>query len=276
MTEPIHVIIDGIKCYAPELINESEDYPYELFSRVDSFEQRHFWYSGRKKSILNMLLRNNVIDEDLNFFEIGGGTGATSNFLKGNFKGKFLVSEISISAIKNAKLRYPHCEYVQMDARNIPFENLFNFVGMFDVIEHIEEDNLVMSNIHRALTARGFLILSVPQYQWLWSEHDQLSGHKRRYSRSSLESLLRRNGFELLDCSSFLFCAFPLMLAARLKRTKGEEVPAGNFSEVSGLEVSPILNWVLSKLTSLDSILIRAGFSLPFGGSLIAIAKRSS
>lgn len=270
--KPIEV--DGITCHAPDLINHSEDYPYAVFSRIDFLESKHYWYRGRKQSILNLLVRSRSLIEGNHFLEIGGGTGATSSFLKKEIPGKYLVSEISIEALKNARTRYPENSYVQMDARRIPYQYSFDAVGMFDVLEHINEEETVLSQIYKALKTGGILVLSVPQYQWLWSEHDELSGHKRRYTRGGLRETLMRNRFELIDQSSYLFLAFPLMLIARLIKPKSKLESGSHFSEVSGMEVSSVINWLLTIATMMDSLLIRMGFRLPWGGSLLVVARK--
>lgn len=72
----------------------------------------------------------------------------------------------------------------QMDARAIPAEAVFDLIGAFDVIEHIEEDEAALAAIHRALAPGGVAIIAVPQHPWLWSEADDVAHHARRYSRA--------------------------------------------------------------------------------------------
>lgn len=268
------IYIDGIRCFAPELIYKSEDYPFEVFSRIDELENNHFWYRGRRKSLLALLSRNLFNRHERTFLEIGGGTGANADFIREKLGFRMLVSEISIEAIKNAKIKYPKNNYVQMDARNIPFKDSFDVIGMFDVIEHIEEDGQVMEQINKALNSRGWLVMSVPQYQWLWSSHDELSGHKRRYSRKSIKELVNNADFEIVSITSFLFTAFPLMLLARRSRARGFTSESSQFSEVSGMELPAILNRILYFFTWMDSMLIKSGLSLPFGGSLLVLCRK--
>lgn len=66
-----------------------------------------------------------------------------------------------------------------MDARRIPFEGEFDVIGAFDVLEHIEEDERVLGQLNAALRSGGGIIATVPQHQWLWSEMDTVSGHRR-------------------------------------------------------------------------------------------------
>jgi 2-polyprenyl-3-methyl-5-hydroxy-6-metoxy-1,4-benzoquinol methylase len=268
------VYIDDIRCFAPQLIHESDDYPFEVFSRIDELETNHFWYRGRRKSILALLSRYQSHDKYGRCLEIGGGTGANAEFLREQLGLKILVSEISIEAIKNARKKYPGNEYIQMDARDIPFDKSFDMIGMFDVIEHIEEDYLVMAQVNKALCSKGLLAMSVPQYQWLWSSHDELSGHKRRYTRKSLHALVSNGGFEVISMTSFLFTAFPLMLLARRSRGAKPLAKESQFSDVSGMELPRTLNKILYLFTWADSLLIRSGIRLPFGGSLLVLCRK--
>jgi len=214
------------------------------------------------------------LGSNVKFLEIGGGTGATSAFLKSQMGGNYTVSEVSLEAILNAKRRYPSNNYVQLDARNIPYQDKFNIIGMFDVIEHLEEERQVMEEINKALKKSGYVLISVPQYSWLWSNHDELSGHKRRYTRKQLNDLLAISGFEVIKITSYLAAAFPLMLIARLFRGRKKVIQNNKFSEASGMEVSSLVNKFLGILTNLDAFLIKLGLSLPFGGSLIVVGKK--
>lgn len=268
------VIINEIECYAVNLISENDDYPYEVFKKINELEASHFWYKGRLKSIRNLIIKYVSLGTKAKFLEIGGGTGATSAFLKSQIDGSYTVSEVSLEAILNAKRRYPSNNYVQLDARNIPYQNKFNIIGIFDVIEHLEEEKQVMDEIYKALEKSGYILISVPQYNWLWSNHDELSGHKRRYTRKQLCDLLASSGFEVIKVTSYLTAAFPLMLIARLFRGRKKVIQNNNFSEASGMEVPSLLNRFLGILTNLDASLIRLGISLPFGGSLIVVGKK--
>lgn len=129
-------------------------------------------------------------------------------------------SEIHLEGIKFAKNRLPNIELIQLDATNLPFENEYNAISAFDVLEHIEEDVKVIQQVHKALKRGGFFIVSVPQYQWLWSVNDNIAYHKRRYSRKELKNNLLIEGFEINYISSFVFILFPVMCISRLFKQK--------------------------------------------------------
>ena len=276
MTDSRFKLIDGIKCFAPELLHANEDYPYEVFEKVDQIEQNHYWYTGRKKSIYNMLRNVAQSLQPINYLEIGGGTGATAAYLSSKFPGDYVVSEVSLQALLNARKKYPSNQYMQISAMKIPFESQYNLIGIFDVIEHLQDDKEVINQIYKSLIPNGYVIISVPQYPWLWSEHDDLSGHKRRYTKKSLSDLLIESNFEVIRITSYMFLAFPLMLLSRLRRSSKKPNYESAISEVSGIEVPKIVNLILKFLTTLDAVLVRIGFNLPFGGSLIVLGRKKS
>ena len=249
---------------------DNPDYPYSVFEKITQIESEHFWYTGRRISVRNLMQKRIKFSNNMRFLEIGAGTGAMGTFLQNHFGGYFVVSEASISALINARKRNPELHYVQLDALNIPYKSDFDVVGMFDVVEHLEDDFKVMREIHQALDKKGYVLLTVPQYSWMWSEHDEMSGHKRRYNRKTLRYLMEKSNFEIVFMSSYLFVAFPLMLIARIFKKKEK------ISEVSGLEISRFMNKILSLTTRFDAWLIKLGISLPYGGSLIAIGKKNA
>ena len=86
--------------------------------------------------------------------------------------------EAHIAGLRYARLRLPSVEFVQADARNLPYKSTFDAVGAFDVIEHIVEDDAVLASVRRALKPDGIFIVTVPQHTWLWSPTDVQALHK--------------------------------------------------------------------------------------------------
>lgn len=99
-----------------------------------------------------------------------------------------------------------------------PYRAEFDAIGAFDVIEHIDDDEEVMTSAHAALRPRGLFVVTVPQHAWLWSSTDKHAHHKRRYSRRELLTKLQRHGFALRFCTSFVFALLPLMYLSRLAK----------------------------------------------------------
>ena len=94
----------------------------------------------------------------------------------------------------------------------------FEVVGFFDVLEHVDDDLSALRNAGDVLTERGRVMITVPAYMWLWSEHDVLNEHKRRYAKNELAALLHQAGFEIEQLTYFNSYLFPSAVLARLAR----------------------------------------------------------
>ena len=158
--------------------------------------------------------------------------------------------------------------FFQMDARRIPFEDEFDVIGAFDVIEHIEEDEIVLRQMHQATKPGGGIVITVPQHRWLWSKNDKVSGHRRRYRRDELKDKVWRAGFEVVATKAFVALPLPLLVWSRLvRKIKGPD-------DWSEFKISAMTNWCLDNVLSVERCLIRAGFSFPVGGSLLLAARK--
>lgn len=273
MSAPQSIFIQGIQCFAPEFAESCDDYPKEIYAELAKIEEKHFWFRSRNV-VIRLLLEKYLPAIDAGrFLEIGCGTGYVLNMLASMPGLNCAGAEIHLRGATMAKARVPSAEIIQMDATAIPFEDTFDGIGAFDVIEHIEDDEAVLRNVHRALKSGGCFFLTVPQHPFLWSYQDQFAGHKRRYTRSDLMAKLTRNGFSVEYAGSFCCALFPLMLLIRL--IKGAPAKGANLTEVlAEFRISATLNRLLRTLMRFDEALIRRGASLPFGGSLVAVGRK--
>lgn len=272
MTEAA-VIIDGFRCYAPALALGSEDFPVDAYDRLCRLEDGHFWFRARNRIILSMVRRYMSQQTRPRVLEIGCGTGYVLQGLASEGRYDLTGTEVHIAGLRHARRRLPSVEFVQSDARDLPYESEFDVIGAFDVIEHIIEDTEVLASMFRALNPGGIAIITVPQHRWLWSAIDEQVGHKRRYSRKELLSKLTEAGFEVLRVTSFVTTLLPVLFATRLG--KRESRAKGAEADWSELEISPSTNAVCSAGMRIDEALIRAGISLPAGGSLLAVARKN-
>ena len=156
-----------------------------------------------------------------------------------------------------------------MDVRHPAFGSGLDAIGMFDILEQLADDESALNYIYESLTTEGGVMITVPEYQWLWSATDDLACHKRRYSRKDLSAKLRKAGFEIVLITSFMTLLLPVMIAARfVTRLKK------NHRTHSEFEISTFLNQLCYKICAIDRVLITSGFSLPFGGSLLAVGRK--
>ena len=268
--------IDGFKCYAPELAEENGDFDVSSFYHLYAIENTNFWFVSRNnviKTLVEKYCAGKILQKN-RFLEIGCGTGYV---LKGLSKFRYLElkgAEIYLQGLKYARSRLPGVTLTQLDATKIPFEDEFNSIGAFDVLEHIDADELVIEQIYSALKNGGLFFISVPQYKWLWSRTDEYARHKRRYSRKELITKLKVKGFTIKYITSFAFILFPLMIASRWFSGIEKIKKSDNCKRSPEINLNPVMNSFLKYLMKIDEWLIKCRVSLPFGGSLIVIAEK--
>ena len=158
-----------------------------------------------------------------------------------------------------------------MDVRQIPFVTEFDAIGAFDVIEHIEEDDVVLQQIYRALKLGGLLLLTVPQHRWLWSPVDANACHVKRYSRRELHDKVTLAGFTIVRSTSFVSSLLPFMMIDRIFNRHTKE----DLELRAELRIDPILNRIFEVFLRLELWLIRMGVSFPVGSSRLIVAAKT-
>jgi SAM-dependent methyltransferase len=266
-------IIDGFRCYAPERAFEETDYPSAGFDVSRQVEDASFWCRSRNRMI-GTLVRRFVGRRQARLLELGCGIGGVMAELINHPNLSLTGSEIYLHGLRYARARFPQIDFIQVDATLMPFRSEFDVVGAFDVLEHIEADVAVIERVHAALVPGGLFLVTVPQYPSMWSRLDELVHHKRRYRRADLRDKLTRAGFQIEYMTSFVCALFPLMAASRL-RSRRQEHSGGEAAQFQAeVELPSALNAVFDRVMRLDEIAVRAHLSLPFGGTLVAVARK--
>lgn len=262
------VLLDGFRAYAPEFAHDGGGFKSTYFSDLAGLEKANFWFQSRNSLILWALKK--YFPALSSIMEVGCGTGFVLSGVSEAFPSARLVgSEIFVAGLHYASLRIPRAEFLQMDARRIPYENEFDVVGAFDVIEHIKEDKVVLQSIFNAIKPGGGLIITIPQHQWLWSAADDYACHERRYSSVDLHAKLQEAGFEIIRSTSFVSLLLPAMMFSRMRSSIAKE-----FDALGELRVNPVINWILKSVMSFERVLIQLGINIPFGGSRLVVARR--
>jgi len=269
-----YTMVDGIKCYSPEVASDYSDYPDSGFDLTDKNAESSFWVNSRNRLFKSIVQRHMVAIGKTKFLDIGCGTGDFIGQIVQNENLEITGSEIYLKGLLYAKKNLPSVDFVQFDVTQGRIGEQFHIITAFDVIEHIENDNSALSNISQMLNKDGVLIISVPQHMFLWSQLDEIVKHKRRYSRRELVAKLRASGFDIDYVTSFLFILFPLMLISRLFDRGGDQLSSDEQGLEKRVKFSSILNATFDFFMRIDEGLIKLGVSLPFGGTLIVIAKK--
>ena len=161
-------------------------------------------------------------------------------------------------------------EGVVGSATDLPFaDETFDVVSAFDVVEHCEDDARAVAELVRVLVPGGRMLLSVPAYQWAWSDHDVRAGHHRRYTRPGIVRLVEGAGVRVLRSTYAFGGVFPLFAAERLRR-RLRPSPAGHTRLP---QVSPVVDRALMGVCRAEARLLRHT-DLPFGSSVFVAAVR--
>jgi len=243
-----------------EKMEKTDAFDPSLFKRLKEAEEKHFWFQVRRKWIFDRIKK--FIPPPAKVLETGCGTGNVSSFLaqKGY---KVTGCEYYSEALDIA---WPGFLKVQGDANNLPIEdNSFDIVGLFDMIEHFQDDMTPLKEAVRVLKKKGILVITVPAREELWSWFDEMSSHKRRYSMERLKQLLVVE-MKLKPLSiEYMF----MSLYAPMKWTRRKYQKSSNQLKMNGLT-----NVLLSRFFDAER-LISKFLPLPIGTSLIAVAQKT-
>lgn len=248
-------------------------YPREGNMDCYEIEKDSFWFKHRNNCILEAVKMYSINET---FFDVGGGNGYVAKGLQEN-NVKTVLIEPGIEGALNAK---------NSGLENIicsTFEdagikgNFCKSLGLFDVVEHIEDDKGFLKSIHAILADKGLVYITVPAYKALWSNEDDDAGHFRRYTIKQISSTLNDLGFEIeyatylfsiLPIPVFLFRTMPSLLGFN-KRSNDLKKHKQEHSLEKGI-ITTILNGIWS--SELDCI--RKRKRIFFGGSCFVIARK--
>lgn len=271
-------IIDGIKCYNPELIESYDNFPEYGFSDNLSDLKINFWDRSRYRLFKKIIAQESKSLQKVKLLEVGCNNGIFIKMLGNLNKFQITGSEIYLKGLLIAKKHIPNVEFIQLDITTpVLKDNSYDLITAFDVLEHIERDDLAIANIFNMLKPRGKFIVSVPQHKFMYSDFDKFLNHQRRYTRQELVQKLIASGFKINYSSSFVFFLFPLMLISRLKDSMLSSNATKSLTNEEfnqKLSLPDPLDRLFNFLMKIDEFFIKIRISLPFGGTLLVIAEK--
>ena len=241
---------------------------YETMAAV---EQTHWWFVARR-AIIGAVLKRFVPQHKtpLDILEVGCGSGGNLSMLSAY--GTVYGAEYDATAREKAVERGVAKEVAACELPSKPAfaGQTFDLILMLDVLEHIKDDQVTLDVLARQLKEDGMLLMTVPAFQWLWSQHDVQCHHQRRYTAPQLRDLIHKAGLQQRYVSYFNFWLFPLVALMRLAQRWG----VGHSKATSDLKTPNMLvNAVLKGIFGSERMLVPR-FRMPWGVSVMALATR--
>jgi 2-polyprenyl-3-methyl-5-hydroxy-6-metoxy-1,4-benzoquinol methylase len=236
-----------------------------------NLEDSSFWFQHRNQCILHAV---NAHPPGGAFFDVGGGNGFVSRCLQQAGYEVILVEPGRAGVLNSAARGVQQIiQSTLVDAGFVP--SSLPAVGMFDVLEHVEDDGSFLRDLKRLLVPGGRLYLTVPAFRWLWSQDDDEAGHWRRYTSKGLSNLLARCGYQV-EFATYFFQFLPLpiflfrTLPYRIGMKKTRDANAIRSDHQAG---NPFASKAISLLMARERSAIASGRRLRFGGSCLAVAR---
>jgi SAM-dependent methyltransferase len=250
-------------------------YTPDQFQLLFHAQDRHFWFKCRNRCIAAAIRSLPEAGQIRNVLEVGCGTGVVLSELERLFPARQVVGmDLFSEGLEFARRRF-RGPLVRATLDRPVFSRAFDLVGAFDVIEHVDDDRDILKQLSNQITPGGYLIVTVPAHQWLWSYFDEIAHHRRRYSRAELTSKVSAAGFDVLYCSHFMAALLPLMWVKRTIIGERMVATAGQQAAVqSDVEISNVVNSVLRLLSWPDALLMRKRIPIPVGTSLLIAARK--
>jgi SAM-dependent methyltransferase len=250
-------------------------YDPEHYRNLAAIEDRHFWFRARNQAIGALAAQVCAgFPSGYRALEVGCGTGNVLRRLEEICHGGVVIGmDLFGQGFPFARQR-AHCPLVQADAGRPPFARQFHLIGMFDVIEHVPDDVSLLSDAFGLLAPGGALLVTVPAHMSMWSYFDEASNHCRRYELEELRSRLQDAGFAVEFLSEYMCSVAPLVWLKR--RMAGRNRSAVRPADIvkDELKIYPLVNAALAFLLNQEARWLSLRRRLPFGASLIAIARK--
>ncbi|MCK5176171.1 MAG: class I SAM-dependent methyltransferase [Candidatus Aenigmarchaeota archaeon] len=237
------------------------------YKKMYEMEEKYWWYVGRRSIVKNCIKPS----EHLSIIDVGCGTCFNLDYLK-DF-GIPMGLDFSKDVLALSKKRGVY-DVINADIRKIPLKSKsFDLVTCLDVLEHVD-DSMALNEINRIMKLNAILIITVPVFNFLWSNQDNILHHKRRYSIKELKKTLSSKGFVIEKISYWNFFLFPLIfLIIYMNNTI---YPNRKENIIKVIKLPEIINALFTQILKTESFLISQNINLPFGVSAICVCKKKA
>ena len=243
------------------------DKEYEL--KYHKLEENYWWFRARRKTVLSLVKQLNL-SKDSKILEIGCSGGPLISILRDEGYINVFGIDLSENAIEVCKERGIENTFV-MDAVQMGFlDNEFDLIIASDILEHIEDDSKALKEWNRVLKTNGRLIVFVPAFQLLWSSHDEINHHYRRYSKQLLLNRLKSTSFGVVRSS---YWNFTLFFPSFFVRVVPNLFRKSTINSDQLYAINPFINRFLLSLLSMENKMYKLNF--PIGVSVYSVCKKN-
>jgi SAM-dependent methyltransferase len=268
-------VTDGIARFAGGTVAPS-GFDASYFEPLERVEDEQFWFVSRREVILDALRRHVPDLRHRPLYDVGCGPGGLVAYLAANGVPVAGACDAFLEALERAR-RKLDAPLAHVDGEGAPpLARGQRMLGMFDVLEHLDDDEATLRWAAGVLEPGGVLVVTVPAHPFLFDEADVLAFHRRRYRKCELEDRIRAAGFEIRLLTHFMSPLVPMLVVARafgrLLRRGGRTVADQRRAEMA---VTPVLNPVMRAVLGVERRVLRFARP-PFGTSLLAVAARAA
>ena len=237
-----------------------------VYDRMAELDGRHWWYRARRDILADLITRKIRLPADARILEVGCGTGHNLEMLQRFGRADGIEIDPAARDLAEQRLGRPISTAPLPELTGVD-EGAYDLVALLDVLEHVEEDEAALASIARKLKPGGRILITVPAHPWMWSAHDEVNHHKRRYTRKTLRAAIGAAGLHVELLSWFNSLLFPLAAAARLAGRV-----TGNKDSDDKLPPKPV-NSLFETIFGWERYAL-GRLPLPPGVSLVAIVSR--
>lgn len=237
--------------------------------------ESYYWWFVARRNLVTAIVKAEAEKQSKNdpnttpkIFDVGCGTGA--NLAAFKEYGQVFGIDMSTEAIQFCRQRGLHNLSLSKIEALAYLPDSFDIITALDVLEHIDNDNQAIQELYRSCRPGGLLLITVPAYGFLWSEHDEALHHRRRYAGHELRNKLVLAGFEIERCSYFITLLFFPILCIRILQGIFKK---STHPQTSHIELSNTINSLLIGLLALEQYLFKY-INLPFGVSIVCLARK--
>ncbi len=235
-------------------------------------ERNHWWFKTRGQIIMDRLAKEMDTRKTLKILNIGAATGRTSELLANLGEVTSVEYDAECCAFTRQETKL---EVIQASILELPFEHeVFDLVCAFDVIEHVEDDQKAIAEMKRVCKPAGKICITVPAFMQLWSHHDVVNQHYRRYVMPQVTALLASGEGELCYRSYFNSLLFvPIWSFRRFSHWLGREEQREGAGSDFSVGKNSLLQKTLGQVFSLERKLLH-WLRFPFGVSILAVWQK--